>query len=73
MAQMNQEGLKINGTHQLLAYNDDLNIVGGNTATIKTNTVALFDASKEVGLEANAVKTNYMSMSRNQKIEQKKA
>jgi hypothetical protein len=42
-----------------------------NTDTIKKNTEALLDASKEVGLEVNPEKTNYMLMSRSQKIGQK--
>jgi hypothetical protein len=68
--QDNQEGLILNGTHQLLAYADDVNIVGDNIDTIQRNKKALLDASKEVGLEVNPEKTKYMLMSRCQKAGQ---
>jgi hypothetical protein len=58
-----QKGLKLNGTHQLLAYADDVNILGDNIDTIQKNTEALLDAGKEVGLEVNSEKTKYMLMS----------
>jgi hypothetical protein len=38
--QENQEGLKLNRTHQLLSYADYANIVGGNIDTIKKNAEA---------------------------------
>jgi hypothetical protein len=28
--QVNQDGLKLNGTHQLLVYVDDVNLLGGS-------------------------------------------
>jgi hypothetical protein len=64
--QGNQEGLKLNGTHQLLVYAVGVNILGGSTHTIRKNTEALVIASKEIGLEINAEKTKYMVMSRDQ-------
>ena len=64
--QVNQDGLKLNGTHQLLAYTDDVNILGGSLHTVKENAEALVDATKENGLEVNADKSKYMVMSREQ-------
>ena len=58
--------LKLNGTHQLLACADDVNILGGNIHTVKEKAEALVVATKEIGLEVNADKTKYMVMSREQ-------
>jgi hypothetical protein len=33
--QENQVGLKLNGTQQLLAYADDVNLLAGNTDTLR--------------------------------------
>ena len=35
--QVNQDGLKLNGTHQHLASADDVNILGGCANTVKEN------------------------------------
>jgi hypothetical protein len=61
--QANQEGLKLNGTHQLLVSADDVNIFGGSIHSIKKNAEGLVIASKGTGLEVNAEKTKYMVMS----------
>ena len=63
--QVNQDSLKLNGTHQLLGYADG-NILGRSVHAIKKNTEALVVASKETGLEVNAGKTKYMVMSQDQ-------
>ena len=65
--QVNQDGLKLNDTHQLLVYADDVNILRWSVYTIKENGEALEVASKETGLEVNADKTKYMIMSWDQK------
>jgi hypothetical protein len=43
--QANQDGLKLNGTHQLLVYADDDNILGGILHSIEQNNEALVVAS----------------------------
>jgi hypothetical protein len=63
-------GLKLNETHQLLAYTDDVNLLGDNIDTIKKNAETLIDPSKEVGLEINVEKTKYMLLSRQQNVGQ---
>jgi hypothetical protein len=49
--------LKLKGTHQLLVYADDFNIVGGRVHAIKKNKKALVVANKETRLEETADKT----------------
>ena len=61
--QLNQDGLKLNGTHQLLVYADVVNIFGGSVHTVRKSPEASLIVSKEVGLEVNADKTKYMVMS----------
>jgi hypothetical protein len=56
----------LNGTHQLLAYADDMNLLGDNIDTINKNTETLIDSSKEVGLEVNVEKIKYMLVSHDQ-------
>jgi len=64
--QVNQDGLKLNGTHQRLAYADDVSILGGSIHTLKENAETLIAATREIGLEVSADKTKYMVMSRDQ-------
>jgi hypothetical protein len=61
--QENQVGLKLNGTHLLLVYAEDMNLLEDSTDTIKKHIETLIEASKEVGLEVNAEKTKYMLLS----------
>jgi len=64
--QVNQDGLKLSGTHQLVVYADDVNILGGSVHTVKGNGEAVVVVSMETGQEVNADKSKYMVMSRDQ-------
>ena len=56
----------VDKVHQLLAYADDVNILGGSVHTAKKNIETLVAATKEIGLEVNADKSKYMIVSRDQ-------
>ena len=64
--QVNQDGLKLNGTHQLLAYADDVNILGGSIHTLKENAESVVASTREIGLDVSTDRTKYMIMSRDQ-------
>jgi len=64
--QVNEDGLKLNGTHHLLVYVDSGNILGGSVHTVKENAEALVVGGEQIGLQVTADKTKYMVMSGDQ-------
>ena len=67
--QLDQDGLKLNGTLHFLVYADDVNTLGGSIDTIKENADALIVTSKEIGVEVNDDRSKYMVVSRDQNAE----
>ena len=53
----------MNGTHQVLAYVDDVNLIVDDIRTIERNADVLLNACKD-GLAANTRKTKYMEIGR---------
>jgi len=52
--------MELNGTHQLMIYADDVNILVENINVVNKNKEALLEDSKEVGLEVNRKETKHM-------------
>ena len=46
-------GLDMNGTHQVLAYADDVNLIGDDIRAIERNADVLLNACKDIGLAVN--------------------
>jgi hypothetical protein len=64
--QENPVKLKLNGTHQLLVYTNDVNLLRDNADTIKKHKETLTADSKEFGLDVHAEKTKYILLCRHQ-------
>jgi hypothetical protein len=64
--QVNRDDLKLNGTHQLLVYADDVDILDGSVHNMKKNAEALVVARKDIELAVNDDKTKCMVMSQYQ-------
>jgi len=59
----------LTGTHQVVVYTNDVNMLDENINIIK-NTGALLEANREVGFEGNTKKSMYMFVSHHQNVGQ---
>jgi hypothetical protein len=58
--------MELNGIHNHLVFDDDVNLLGKNVNNMKENMKYLLDANVKVSLEVRAKNTKYVSMSDNQ-------
>lgn len=59
------EGVKLDGTAiSLLAYVDDVVLLGNSINTVKSLCVRMIDEAKKIGLRINEEKTEYMEVRR---------
>jgi hypothetical protein len=58
----------MNGTHQVLTYAEDVNLVGDTIRTIERNADVLLNACKDIGLAVYTGKTQYMEIGRNLRV-----
>ena len=56
--------LDMNGNHQVLAYADDVNLIGDDIRTKERNADVLLKASNDIVLAVNTGKTKYMEIGR---------
>jgi len=63
--QIIQEGLKLNGTYQLLVYAYEVNKLGWSVLIRKENAEALVAARKDNGIKVSAKQSKYMVVSCN--------
>ena len=58
----------MNGTHRVLTYPDDLNLVDDDIRTVEGNAVVLLSVHKDIGLAVNTRKTKCMEVGRHRSM-----
>jgi len=57
--QENRVSLEVNGTHKLLVYAEDVNLLGNNINTMTEKTETLLGTRRHVGLDIKMEKTKF--------------
>ena len=58
----------MNGTHQVLAYAKDVNLISDDIRTVGRNADKLLNVCKDIGLAVNTQKTKYMEVGRHRSM-----